>query len=58
MGVNMQDMTPLHIAARRGDLRTTQSLLAGGADANAKEVEVFALSSLYSLIDELTDALE
>ena len=40
-----QDITPLHIAAQNGDLQTVQSLLAHGADVNARESEVLRLSS-------------
>lgn len=48
--VSLQD-APLHIAAERGDLEVAKSLLAQGADVNAREVnlKVLALSTLDTL---------
>ena len=54
----MQDITPLHIAAERGDYWAVERQLGSGADANAKEVEVFAISALHSLLHDLTNTLE
>ncbi len=36
----MQGETPLHLAARQGDIETAKSLLCSGADINAQEVQV------------------
>lgn len=40
----MQDTMTLHDAAQRGCLETARSLLANGADVNAKDAEVTATS--------------
>ncbi len=45
ISVSMQDITPLHIAAQKGDLQAAQSLLAHGADVNAKVSKVWKLFS-------------
>jgi hypothetical protein len=37
---SMQYVTPLHIAARQGNIKTAKSLLCSGADLNAQEVQV------------------
>ncbi len=36
----MQGVTPLHLAARQGNIKTAKSLLCSGADINAQEVQV------------------
>ena len=45
VSVRVQDIMPLQTAAQNGDLQTAQSLLAHGADVNAKESEVLRLFS-------------
>lgn len=54
--VIMQDITPLQVAARNGDLQAAQSLLAHGADVNVKESEVLRLSS-YTVEHSLFEGL-
>lgn len=44
ISVSMQDINQLHVAAQKGDLQKAQSLIAAGADVNAKESEVLMLS--------------
>ena len=36
----MQGTTPLHLAARQGNIETAKSRLSSGADINAQEVQV------------------
>ncbi len=37
---SMQGTTPLHLAAKQGNIETAKSLLCSGADINAQEIQV------------------